>query len=58
MMKAKQVRDVVFIAHRYIGLVIAFLAVAIALMGSVLIIHHWTAPFFEQKELKIPALSK
>lgn len=49
MMKSKQIRDPVFIAHRYIGLVVGILAVAIALTGSLLIIHGWTAPLFEPK---------
>jgi len=48
-MNSKQVRDVVFIAHRYIGLVVGLLAAAIALTGSLLIIHGWTAPLFEPK---------
>jgi len=48
-MKTKQIRDVVFIAHRYIGLVVGLLAAAIALTGSLLIIHGWTAPLFEPK---------
>jgi uncharacterized iron-regulated membrane protein len=46
-MNSKQVRDVVFIAHRYIGLVVGLLAAAIALTGSLLIINSWTAPLFE-----------
>ncbi|MGL5831913.1 MAG: PepSY-associated TM helix domain-containing protein [Waterburya sp.] len=54
MMKAKQARNVVFIAHRYIGLVVGFLAAAIALTGSLLIIHGWTAPLFEQKVIITP----
>jgi uncharacterized iron-regulated membrane protein len=49
MMKTKQIRDVVFIAHRYIGLVVGLLAAAIALTGSLLIIHGWTEPLFEPK---------
>jgi uncharacterized iron-regulated membrane protein len=49
MMTSKQVRDVVFIAHRYIGLVVGLLAAAIALTGSLLIIHGWTEPLFEPK---------
>lgn len=49
MMKSKQIRDTVFIAHRYIGLVVGILAAAIALTGSLLIIHGWTAPLFEPK---------
>jgi uncharacterized iron-regulated membrane protein len=48
-MNSKQVRDVVFIAHRYIGLVVGFLAAAIALTGSLLIINGWTTPLFEPK---------
>jgi uncharacterized iron-regulated membrane protein len=48
-MNSKQVRDVVFIAHRYIGLVVGLLAAAIAITGSLLIIHGWTAPLFEPK---------
>jgi uncharacterized iron-regulated membrane protein len=49
MMTSKQVRDVVFIAHRYIGLVVGLLAAAIALTGSLLIINGWTTPLFEPK---------
>jgi uncharacterized iron-regulated membrane protein len=48
-MKTKQIRDVVFIAHRYIGLVVGLLAAAIALTGSLLIINGWTTPLFEPK---------
>jgi uncharacterized iron-regulated membrane protein len=48
-MNSKQVRHVVFIAHRYIGLVVGLLAAAIALTGSLLIIHGWTTPLFEPK---------
>jgi uncharacterized iron-regulated membrane protein len=48
-MNSKQIRDVVFIAHRYIGLVVGFLAAAIALTGSLLIINGWTAPLFKPK---------
>jgi uncharacterized iron-regulated membrane protein len=47
MMTSKQVRDVVFTAHRYIGLVVGILAAAIALTGSLLIINSWAAPLFE-----------
>ncbi|PSB06721.1 peptidase [Pleurocapsa sp. CCALA 161] len=53
-MSSKQIRDVVFIAHRYLGLVVGILAAAIALTGSLLIIHHWTSPLFEQKVIIIP----
>jgi uncharacterized iron-regulated membrane protein len=49
MMTSKQIRDVVFIAHRYIGLVVGILAAAIALTGSLLIINGWTTPLFEPK---------
>jgi uncharacterized iron-regulated membrane protein len=49
MMTSKQVRDVVFITHRYIGLVVGLLAAAIALTGSLLIINGWTTPLFEPK---------
>lgn len=49
MMTSKQIRDAVFIAHRYIGLVVGLLAAAIALTGSLLIIHGWTEPLFEPK---------
>jgi uncharacterized iron-regulated membrane protein len=38
-MKFKQIRDALFIAHRYIGLAIGILAVAIALTGSLLNLH-------------------
>ncbi|MEN9520108.1 MAG: hypothetical protein RLZZ381_2696 [Cyanobacteriota bacterium] len=55
MMTSKQVRDVVFIAHRYIGLVVGLLAAAIALTGSLLIIHDWTTPLFEPKVTIPPA---
>jgi uncharacterized iron-regulated membrane protein len=48
-MKTRQIRDVVFIAHRYIGLVVGLLAAAIALTGSLLIINGWTTPLFEPK---------
>jgi uncharacterized iron-regulated membrane protein len=74
MMTSKQVRDVVFIAHRYIVLVAGLLASAITLTGSLLIISDWTAPLFEsitgfimwrdrkggklQHQLKTPVLSK
>lgn len=37
-MKSKQVRDVIFIAHRYIGLVIGILAAIIGLTGSLIIL--------------------
>jgi uncharacterized iron-regulated membrane protein len=53
-MKSKPIRDAVFIAHRYIGLVVGLLAAAIALTGSLLIIHGWTTPLFEPK-VAIPA---
>jgi uncharacterized iron-regulated membrane protein len=49
MMTSKQIRDVVFIFHRYIGLVVGLLAAAIALTGSLLIINGWTTPLFEPK---------
>jgi uncharacterized iron-regulated membrane protein len=42
-MKSKRIRDVVFIAHRYIGLAIGILAAAIGFTGSLLIIHGWTS---------------
>ncbi|MGF1540297.1 MAG: PepSY-associated TM helix domain-containing protein [Pleurocapsa sp.] len=54
-MNSKQIRDVVFIAHRYIGLVVGLLAAAIALTGSLLIINGWTAPLFEPKVTITPA---
>jgi uncharacterized iron-regulated membrane protein len=37
--KSKQFRDVVFIAHRYTGLVVGILVAAIALTGSLLNLH-------------------
>jgi uncharacterized iron-regulated membrane protein len=40
-MNTKQIRDVAFVAHRYIGLAIGLLAAAIGLTGSLLIIHSW-----------------
>lgn len=42
-MTSKQICGVVFIAHRYIGLVVV-LAAEIALTGSLLIIYGWTTP--------------
>jgi uncharacterized iron-regulated membrane protein len=56
MMTSKQVRDVVFIAHRYIGLVVGLLAAAIALTGSLLIINGWTEPLFEPKVVRPQAV--
>jgi uncharacterized iron-regulated membrane protein len=38
-MNTKQIRDRVFIAHRYLGLAIGLLAVPIGLTGSLLILH-------------------
>ena len=40
-MNAKQLRDRVFIAHRYLGLAIGLLAVPIGLTGSIFIVHGW-----------------
>ncbi|MBW4552764.1 MAG: PepSY domain-containing protein [Aphanocapsa sp. GSE-SYN-MK-11-07L] len=45
----KRIRDVVFIAHRYIGLAVGILAAVIGLTGSLLIIHGWTSSPFSQK---------
>jgi uncharacterized iron-regulated membrane protein len=55
--KSKQFRDVVFIAHRYIGLVVGILADAIGLTGSLLIIHGWTSTLFSQssQSVSVPA---
>jgi uncharacterized iron-regulated membrane protein len=38
-MNTKRIRDITFITHRYIGLVIGILAAAIALTGSLLNLH-------------------
>lgn len=40
-MKTKRIREVVFIAHRYIGLAVSILAAVIGLTGSLLIIYGW-----------------
>jgi uncharacterized iron-regulated membrane protein len=55
--KSKQFRDVVFIAHRYIGRVVGILAAAIGLTGSLLIIHGWTSTLFSQssQSVSVPA---
>lgn len=45
-MNSKRIRDNVFIAHRYIGLVVGILAAAIGLTGSLLIVRGWTSALF------------
>jgi uncharacterized iron-regulated membrane protein len=52
--KSKQIRDIAFITHRYIGLAIGILAAAIAFTGSLLIIHEWTSSLFAPKVTVTP----
>jgi uncharacterized iron-regulated membrane protein len=56
-MKSKRPRNVIFIAHRYIGLAVGILAAAIGLTGSLLIIHGWTSTLFSQssQSISVPA---
>lgn len=45
-MKTKRIRDVVFVAHRYIGLAIGILAATIGMTGSLLILDEWQTSLF------------
>jgi uncharacterized iron-regulated membrane protein len=52
-MNLKGPRNLIFIAHRYIGLSVGILAAAIGLTGSLLIIHGWTEQLFSQSAQSI-----
>lgn len=52
--KSKQIRDIAFIIHRYIGLAIGILAAAIGLIGSLLILHEWTTALLAEKVMVVP----